>query len=106
MGTVFPRARWGAGRAWDAHCNAGMSSVQQGCSIESADALEQLARFNLERTGELHDIFNPEVAFAAFDPADVGRVKPGFFGKFFLRPLSFLVVIRGLVFQKQRECDG
>ncbi len=67
------------------------------------DTLEQFARVNLERTGELHDIFNPEVSFAAFNPTDVRRMKPGFFGKFFLRPLSFLVVIRGLVFQKERE---
>jgi len=54
-----------------------------------ADALEQFARVNLERTGELHDIFNSEVAFAAFDPADVSRMNIRFFGKPFLRPLLF-----------------
>ena len=31
-------------------------------------ALEQSAYINLERTGELHDIFNSEIAFPAFDP--------------------------------------
>jgi hypothetical protein len=40
-----------------------------------ADALKQFARVNLERTGELHDIFNPEVSFAAFDPTNVCRVQ-------------------------------
>ncbi len=53
------------------------------------DALEQFARVNLERTGELHDIFNPEVAFAAFDPTNVCRMQARLFGKFFLRPFLF-----------------
>jgi hypothetical protein len=39
--------------------------------MESRNALEQLAHANPKRTGELHDIFNPEVSFAALDPADV-----------------------------------
>jgi hypothetical protein len=54
-----------------------------------ADALEQFARFNLERTGELHDIFNPEVPFAAFNPTDVRRMQARLFGKLFLRPFLF-----------------
>jgi len=54
-----------------------------------ADAFEQFARFNLERTGEPHDIFNAEVPFAAFDPADVCRMQARLFGKFFLRPFLF-----------------
>jgi hypothetical protein len=49
-----------------------------------ADAFEQFARFNLERTGELDDVFNPEVSFAAFDPANVCRVQARFFGELFL----------------------
>ena len=53
------------------------------------DALEQFARVNLQRTGEPHDIFNPEVSFAAFDPADVCRMQARLFGKFFLRPFLF-----------------
>ena len=31
------------------------------------DALEQFARVNFQGTGELHDIFNSEVALPAFD---------------------------------------
>jgi hypothetical protein len=30
---------------------------------------------NLQRTGELHDIFNPEVSFATFDPTNVCGVR-------------------------------
>jgi hypothetical protein len=51
-----------------------------------ADALEQFAHVNLQGMGELHDIFNPEVPFAAFNPTNVCGVQPRFFGKFFLRP--------------------
>jgi hypothetical protein len=58
-------------------------------SVRLVNALEQLSHINLERTGELHDVFHPHVAMAAFDPADVRCVHPGFFGKFFLRPFSF-----------------
>ncbi len=54
-----------------------------------ADAFEQFARVNLERTGELHDIFNPEVSFTAFDPTNVCRMQARLFGKFFLRPFLF-----------------
>jgi len=39
------------------------------------NAFEQLANVNLERAGELHDVFHPNVSFAAFDPADVSCVK-------------------------------
>lgn len=53
------------------------------------NAFEQLAHVNFERSGELHDIFHPDVSFAAFDPADVRGMKAGFFGKLFLRPFSF-----------------
>ena len=52
--------------------------------MKSADAFEQLADINLERAGELHDIFHPHVSFPAFNPADVRRVKPAFFGELFL----------------------
>jgi len=57
--------------------------------VSSVNALEQLAYGNLESASELHDIFNPEVSFAAFNPADVRPMQPRFFGKFFLGPFSF-----------------
>ena len=40
------------------------------------DAFEQSANVHPQGTGELHDIFNPEVSFAAFDPADVRPMQP------------------------------
>ena len=52
-------------------------------------ALEQLAYINFQGTGELHDIFNAEVAFPAFDSANVCPMQPRFLGKLLLRPLLF-----------------
>ena len=69
------------------------------------DALEELAHFNLERTGELHDIFHPDVSFAAFDPADVRPMQPRFFCQLFLRPFLFQSQLTNS-FSEQSESGG